>query len=235
MPGTLVHCVCAPLRSRARHAAPRMLRRRPHRCSQGVEIHERRAERALAVDGVMPNGRNTNAEAGTAASESLRVPTATAPFADRMQRTPDGRFARGNTVARSKRLRPGPRGMAGHEDVAPEFRPFARWGNRYAARRREELARPYVAVSHGVGALIDSAAMAMAGARFLFWRAAQFADPEALHSASRLAEQARHHELAALDLASREAELGVAAPPPGSLSAITSRLESLPGRRLGER
>lgn len=136
------------------------------------------------------------------------LPPATGSETDRSDRSPDGRFCRGNTAARSRRLRAGPLGGQGGVDAtAPEFRPFARWGRRYGAHRRRELAAAHGGqISAGVGALVESAALALASSRFLQTRGASVGDPELLKRASALASEARQNELAAWELAAREAK-----------------------------
>src|SRR5687768_6742078 len=141
------------------------------------------------------------------------LPSVTPSFSARRERTPDGRFAAGNTVQRDKRLRPGPRGLVGVERCSDAFRPFARWGARYGAHRRRELASAHGgSISAGVGAIVESAAMAMAASRFVQSLAAESGDAELFKQAAALASTARQHELAAWELAAREAK----AKPPGN-------------------
>ena len=148
--------------------------------------------------------------AGTPRVEVLppdELPPATSAGADRPQRSADGRFVRGNTVARAGRLRPGEQGLLGVDRSLPEYRAFARWGRRYSSHRRRELALAHGGeISAGVGAIVESAALAMAASRFLSSRGAQTGDASMLAQAARLSETARQHELAAWELASREAK-----------------------------
>lgn len=117
-----------------------------------------------------------------------------------------GRFVRGNTEAQNKRVKPGVRGMLGLDKSDPRYRPFARWGSRYGAHRRRELAAAHGgSLSSGVGAIVESAAMAMAASRFVQSLAAEKGDAELFKQASALASTARQHELAAWELAAREA------------------------------
>lgn len=131
------------------------------------------------------------------------TPSLTAPI----ERSPDGRFAPGNTAARSKRARPGVRGSLGLDRMDPRFRSFARWGARYGAHRRRELAQAHGgSLSAGASAIIESAAQAMAASRFVQALAAETGDAELFKQAAALASTARQHELAAWELAAREAQ-----------------------------
>ncbi len=135
------------------------------------------------------------------------LPAATPANAEPRQRDSLGRFQPGNTAARAQRLRPGVCGLARIHETAPEFRPFARWGSRYATHRRAELARAHGGeISAGVGAIVESAALTMAASRFLQWKASQTGDAELFKESSQLASTARQHELAAWELAAREAK-----------------------------
>lgn len=126
----------------------------------------------------------------------------------RAQRDAHGRFVRGNTVGRAKRVRPATgalRGSAGLSHAHTDYAPFARWAVRYVARRLRELRHAHGDVSTGVETIVDSAGQTMAASRFLQWRASQTGDVDLFRQASQLAETARQHELAAWDLAAREA------------------------------
>jgi hypothetical protein len=88
----------------------------------------------------------------------------------------------------------------------PRYQVFARWGQRYGAHRRRELAAAHGGeISAGVGAIVESAAQAMAASRFVQRLASEAGDPELFKQASQLASTARQHELAAWELAHREA------------------------------
>lgn len=135
------------------------------------------------------------------------LPPASPSETARPERTRDGRFAQGNTVARSQRVRPGPRGLVGVDTCASAFRPFARWGARYGAHRRRELGEAHGGlISAGVGAIVESAALAMAASRYLDHLARQSGDPDLFRQAAQLGQTARQHELAAWELAAREAD-----------------------------
>jgi hypothetical protein len=135
------------------------------------------------------------------------LPAASPAVAVRVDRGPDGRFRPGNDVGRSKRLRPGLHGLTGIDTASPEFRVFGRWGARYAAHRRRELASSHGGeISTGVGALVESAALDLAAARYLQWKATHSGEVDGFKAASALAATARQNELAAWELAAREAK-----------------------------
>jgi hypothetical protein len=95
--------------------------------------------------------------------------------------------------------------------MLPGLRPFARWGARYGAHRRRELAAAHGGtISAGVGAIVESAALAMAASRYLDHQARQGGDGELFRQAAQLGQMARQHELAAWELAAREAQAGAA-------------------------
>lgn len=134
------------------------------------------------------------------------LPSASPSFADRPDRGADGRFCKGNTAQRSKLVKPGP--LGGIDQSDPEFRPFKRWGQRYAAHRRRELAAAHGgSISAGVGAIVESAALALSASRFLAHRAAVEPNSETFKRSADLGALARQHELAAWELAAREAEI----------------------------
>lgn len=136
------------------------------------------------------------------------LPAATGSKTVRPDRGSDGRFLRGNTAARARRLRAGPLGgVGGVDSTSGAFKPFARWGRRYGTHRRRELAAAHGGeISAGVGALVESAALALASSRYLQNQGATIGDPELLKRASSLAAEARQNELAAWELAAREAK-----------------------------
>ncbi|MCA9594088.1 MAG: hypothetical protein KC776_12280 [Myxococcales bacterium] len=134
------------------------------------------------------------------------LPAASPAIAAPRERDALGRFVRGNTAARAQRVRPGPRGLVGVDKCSPDFRPFARWGARYGAHRRRELASAHGGeISAGVGAIIESAALAMAASRYLHVQASIKGEADLFKQAAQLAQTARQHELAAWELAAREA------------------------------
>jgi hypothetical protein len=159
------------------------------------------------------------------------LPPATPGNAGQRDRDALGRFVRGNMAARSQRTRPGPRGLVGVDRCTPDFRPFARWGARYGAHRRRELASAHGGeISAGAGAIIESAALAMAASRYLDHRARQSGDADLFKQAAQLAQTARQHELAAWELCAREA---AARPDPEELERERQRREFQ--RQLAER
>jgi hypothetical protein len=161
------------------------------------------------------------------ASEPCRaseLPAATATDTDRPERTPDGRFAVGNRIARAKRFRTGPRG--GRSTVGtnadPAWLAAARWGRRLAAHRRAELARAHGgAVSAGVGVLVESVGDLTADARYWRLRAMATGNPDLSRLAALLLAQARACERDAWELASREA---LTRPAEGTLAALERKL-----------
>jgi len=159
-----------------------------------------------------PSAHGVAATAGRLlASETCpgdELPPATGSDTGRRERTPDGRFARGNGVAKAKRVRSGPRGaLANLETHAdPAWLASCRWGRRYGAHRRAELARAHGgAISAGVGAIVESAADLMADARYWRAKAMEKGDPELSRLAAQLTAQARGCERDAWELAAREA------------------------------
>ncbi len=141
------------------------------------------------------------------------LPPALGSDTARPGRGPDGRFAPGNVLGRAQRVHPGARGQLGLDKTDPAVRPFLAWGRRYAAHRRRELAAAHGGeISAGVGAMVESAGLALAASRFLSSKAAETGDPELLKRASALACDARQHELASWELAAREAKARPAKP-----------------------
>ncbi len=156
------------------------------------------------------------------------LPSAMGSLTDRPDRTPDGRFAPGNGAARARRVRPG--ALGGVEAAAAPFEPFRRWGRRYSAHRRAELARAHGgSISAGVGAIIESAALALATSRYLASVGAQTLDADAMKRAADLGSLARQHELAAWELAAREAKVRAAsADPMAATHALLARYADPP-------
>jgi hypothetical protein len=101
---------------------------------------------------------------------------------DRRDRTRDGKFAPGNDIAKAKKVRSGPRGaLAALESKGdPAAKAAVKWGRRYGAHRRRELAQAHGGeLSAGVGTIIESAADLMADARY--WRARGVAEGDPDH------------------------------------------------------
>ncbi len=140
------------------------------------------------------------------------LPAASPSDTARPERDAFGRFLPGNRTACAARVRPGPRGFTSAMAVDAAYAPFARWGRRYASHRRAELARTHGGeLSAGVSALIESAGQQLAASRFLSAKAAETGDADLFQRASRLANDARQNELAAWELAAREAQARLAA------------------------
>ncbi len=153
------------------------------------------------------------------------LPSASHAETDGLQRSADGRFAAGNTVARASRLRPRQAGAVAAALADPKFLPFARWGRRYGAHRRRELAAAHGGgISAGVGAIVESAALDLAASRYLQALGVEGGDPALLRMASQLAQTARQHELAAWELAARECATRPAGDP---LAAARARIAAI--------
>lgn len=135
------------------------------------------------------------------------LPPASPGLPVRAGRDAAGRFVKGNSEGLNKRVKPGVRGALGIDRADPRYKAFARWGARYGAHRRRELATAHGgSISAGVGAIVESAAQAMAASRFVQSLAAESGDAELFKQAAALASTARQHELAAWELAAREAQ-----------------------------
>jgi hypothetical protein len=160
------------------------------------------------------------------------LPPATPGEPARAQRDASGRFLPGNAAGTAKRVKPSVLGALGLDKADPRYRPFARFGARYGAHRRAELAGLHGgAISSGVGGIVESAAQAMAASRFVQALAAEKGDAELFKLASQLASTARQHELAAWELASREAEARpIAVHPSPAAPGNTSRRAELAAR-----
>lgn len=79
--------------------------------------------------------------------------------------------------------------------------------NKYRKVRARELAVMHGFVSSGASALLASAALAIAASRFLYEKVAESGDIGLLGQASRLADSARQHELAAWEMSAREGQV----------------------------
>jgi len=134
------------------------------------------------------------------------LPAASPAESGRAERDTNGRFQPGNRAAKMRRAKTTVEGLRVDTSCAA-YRPFGRWGRRYGAHRRTELAQAHGgSISAGVGALVESAALALAASRYLYDLAsAKGDDPSLFVTAARLATDARQHELAAWELGSREA------------------------------
>jgi hypothetical protein len=158
------------------------------------------------------------------------LPPASPAISARPERGPDGRFLSGNTLARSQRTRPSKYGslVLALAKADPVYQTCARWGTRYAAHRRAELAKAHGGeLSAGVGALIESAGNALADSRYVRAKAATTGDAAMFKLAASLATEARQCELAAWELASRES---VARPRGNTVQAMQERILAM-GRK----
>lgn len=127
------------------------------------------------------------------------------PLLPHEQRDSGGRFVRGNSWAARARRRVG-NTTFGHLAAHPDFAPFIGWGRSYAERRRRELCALHGGrLSAGVGVLIETAALTLAASRYLFAKGSETIDAGMLKQASLLGADARQNELAAWELAAREA------------------------------
>lgn len=146
------------------------------------------------------------------------LPPASPEATARADRDAAGRFAAGNSVASARKLRPTKGGALAAAVVDPAFVPYARWGKRYAAHRRAELAKLHGgSISAGVGALVESEALAMAASRFVHQRAAETGDADMFKRAAALATESRQAALAGWELAARES---ASRPRPSPLASL---------------
>jgi hypothetical protein len=157
-------------------------------------------------------------------ADELAEPTGSDPDTNGPQRDAHGHFAKGNGIAKAKRLRSGPRGALATLEASgddPAWHAAARWGRRYSSHRRAELASAHGGeLSAGVGTIIESAADLLADARY--WRAKAIAtgDPELSRLSAQLTAQARGCERDAWELASREATARPKSPHSPAVAAI---------------
>lgn len=140
-------------------------------------------------------------------SRADELPAASPGGSVRSDRDASGRFVAGNAAGYAKRIRPGQRGALGIDRTDPRYRAFARWATRYANQRRRELTELHGGtLSVGAGALLESAAHALGASRYLQSLAGETCEVELFKQAAALAVTARQHELAAWELAAREAD-----------------------------
>ena len=130
-----------------------------------------------------------------------------------LNRNKAGKFVKGNTAGKTKRLRPNLGGGAVGEGADPVYKKFAKWGRKYANQRRLELAIAHGGkISAGVGAMVESAALILTNARYIQWLASGLrGDPKEaaglLKTSAQLSTEARQQEAAAWWLADREARV----------------------------
>ena len=114
-------------------------------------------------------------------------------------------FEPGNRAAAGRRPKLALLGVA-VDATDPRYALALRRAGRYRKRRCSELAATHGYVSAGAASLIASAALALCASRYLYEVAAGTGDAETMKRASALANDARQNELAAWELASREAQ-----------------------------
>lgn len=151
------------------------------------------------------------------------LPAASGSDTDHGQRTPDGRFAPGNTLARLGKARVGVTGAlhALEAKADPEWQAVRRAGRRAARHRITEFGKAHGAdLSSGVCGLLYEAAEMRADATYLRARAAADNDPELLRVAATISAGARQAERDAWEFAAREAQ----ARPRDTLADLDRRL-----------
>lgn len=156
------------------------------------------------------------------------APAASPAITARPGRGADGKFLPGNGVARSKKVRPSNHGALTALEAKgdPIWQSCNRWGKRYGSHRREELTRLHGGeLSAGVSAMIESAAQALADARYLRAKAAEMANAELTKVAHQIAKDARQAERDAWSLAALES----AARPTNVRDALTARILATKG------
>lgn len=142
-------------------------------------------------------------------ADELSKPTASTADTVRSERCADGRFAPGNAVARSRKIRAGAHGvlMALEAQADPAWRAASSWGRRYSAHRRAELLTAHGHLSAGAAAMVDDAAGIRADAKYLQARARADGNGALARASASMLSEAKQLELAAWELASREAVL----------------------------
>lgn len=159
------------------------------------------------------------------------LPAASGSDPARSDRTPDGRFAPGNGLAKSAKFRAGRHGRLAALEAQgdPAWQAADRWGRQWAAHRRTELAALHGGnLTSEVCSIIEDAGQAMADARYCRARGAsvEASDPQRAErlrtEARQLRTEARGHRLAAWELAAREAAVRRAATPPAALPWLAS-------------
>ena len=115
-----------------------------------------------------------------------------------------------------RRTRYVPRTLA----LDPRFEPHNQRRLEWQRKRVAELHTAHGGVSHGVGAMLNAAAWLYAGGEFAAEQAAMAGDVELFKVAASLTGTARQHELAAWELAAREAQ----AKPRDTMAELDRRL-----------
>jgi hypothetical protein len=106
----------------------------------------------------------------------------------------------------------------------PRFKPHNQRRLEWVAGRRTELAELTGHVSRGVGAMLASAAWLYAGGELCAELAAEKCDPEMFKIAASLTSTARQHDLAAWELATREAHARTSSGGPSAHDAAAASL-----------
>ncbi|MBN2196779.1 MAG: hypothetical protein JW751_28495 [Polyangiaceae bacterium] len=136
------------------------------------------------------------------------LPSATPPGTVRPQRSPDGRFAGGNTVARSSRVRSGPQGALAQLDAQSDaaWQAARRWARQACSRRITELGRLHGGeLSSEVCALVVDSWELRGDARYIAARARAEGSADLARAAATLLASARQAQRDAWELAAREA------------------------------
>lgn len=142
--------------------------------------------------------------------DELSDPSASPLDSVRPERGADGRFAPGNAVARSKKIRAGAHGalVALEAKADPAWRALGAWARRYSSHRRAELAASHGGhLSAGVSAMVDDAASIRGDAKYIAARARAEGNTALSKQAASMLAEAKQLELAAWELASREAKV----------------------------
>lgn len=137
------------------------------------------------------------------------LPPATPAETDQTQRSPDGRFVRGNSIARHSRTRSGPQGaLLGLDAKAdPAWRAARSWARRGARHRIAELAKLHGGeLGSEVCALVVDSWELRGDARYLAARARAENDADIARTAATLLASARQAQRDAWALAALEAE-----------------------------
>lgn len=139
-------------------------------------------------------------------ADEMPTPNANETAANLASRRGRGRpFEPGNRAAAGRRPKLALLGVT--VDAAdPRYALSLRRAGRYRRRRCAELAAVHGYVSAGAASMIASASLALCASRYLYELAATTGDADTLKRASALANDARQNELAAWELAAREAE-----------------------------
>ena len=137
------------------------------------------------------------------------LPPASPALTARKDRSPDGRFVRGNAVARHGKVRSGPQGALLSLDAKadPAWRAARQWARRGARHRIAELAQLHGGeLGSEVCALVVDSWEMRGDARYLAARARAEGNADLARTAATLLASARQAQRDAWELASREAQ-----------------------------